>query len=258
MEGMARPRLVLFMNGPIYYNDFEDFDTSNNGDKNEEEEEEDAEDLLEMIDVDALGDWRTFRRNLMTSDAAGEEETTTTASSTTTSNNKTSKARIVINSSKNEQLLKSQNEKLAAEYKRDVWAHPTSTVRAGKQMYRQLATTYTARHHKGETPIDDCTSQIPFFLFLLSLPALSHTNLPMIFDFGAARSRWIGRADATGIRIASQLQAFRDGTQTAGQTASTVAQGSASKTAAAAAAKTNGQGRRSEQANQQRDGVDPK
>ena len=78
-----------------------------NNDDDEEDDDDDA------IDVDSLGDWRDFRRNL-----AGM----TSESSAASTNNRKGCA-------ENEQVLRTQNEVLANEYKTGVWAHETSTVR---------------------------------------------------------------------------------------------------------------------------------
>jgi hypothetical protein len=64
-----------------------------------------ASEADDEIDVDSLGDWRAFRRNLAgltTQESPGCTE--------------------------NEQVLRKQNEALANEYHSGVWAHETSTV----------------------------------------------------------------------------------------------------------------------------------
>ena len=83
----------------------------------EDDEDDDDEDDDDFIDTDSLGDWRTFRRNLAL-DSSLE--------STETSKPEATKTKSV--SKENEELLKSQNKKLAEEYLTGVWAHETSTV----------------------------------------------------------------------------------------------------------------------------------
>lgn len=77
----------------------------------DEEEEDDEED--DEIDADSLGDWRDFRRNL-----AGM----------TSNESKTAVSKSSAGSAENEQVLRTQNEVLANEYKTGVWAHETPTV----------------------------------------------------------------------------------------------------------------------------------
>ena len=98
-----------------FYDDFE-------CDDDFEEEEEDDDDDYDTIDPESLGDWRNFRRNLAQSEVASsldeddiEDELRMPA--------KTSVSR------ENEDILSSQNEKLAEEYKNGVWAHEVTTVR---------------------------------------------------------------------------------------------------------------------------------
>jgi len=99
-SSVARRRSYIF---PLYMGSWYDDD--------KEEEEDDDDD---MIDPDSLGDWRAFRRNLAVSSSDPKKE------------EKTPSKRSV--SRQNEELLSSQNEELANEYKTGVWAHETSTV----------------------------------------------------------------------------------------------------------------------------------
>lgn len=63
----------------------------------------------DLIDVNSLGDWRTFRRHLLVQD----EPVSVTQSRA---------------SPENLDVLRSQNPELAKEYHTGVWAHETSTV----------------------------------------------------------------------------------------------------------------------------------
>jgi hypothetical protein len=82
-----------------FYNDFEGYN---------DHDDDDAD----AIDVNALGDWRAFRRNLAF---------------------QSKKERAVVSvSSLNEELLASQSKELAQEYKTGVWAHTIATVRDDK------------------------------------------------------------------------------------------------------------------------------
>ena len=106
----------------------------------DDDEEEDEDDDDESIDPASLGDWRTFRRNLLASFAddsaaikSAEEPFTTTKTTKGTSSSSSSSfvsPRQTLSVSKeNEDILRTQCEKLAQEYIDGVWAHPTSTVR---------------------------------------------------------------------------------------------------------------------------------
>jgi hypothetical protein len=81
------------------------------------------------IDVDSLGDWRVFRRNLagLTTQESGSPGCT-----------------------ENEQVLRKQNEALANEYHSGVWAHETSTVSCSatrrRYFFGALATSYRIVH----------------------------------------------------------------------------------------------------------------
>jgi len=104
-----------------------------------DDDDDDEDD--DLIDADALGDWRTFRRNLATSASAGagpdvgdlwEEEATLSLPATTAvtaEQQRQQKANRSVVSRENEELLKTQNEVLAEEYVNDVWAHTIATVR---------------------------------------------------------------------------------------------------------------------------------
>jgi hypothetical protein len=96
----------------LHYSVFDD-DEENDEDDDDEEEDDD-----EYIDSEALGDWRTFRRNLATSAVSDNNDESSTSK----------KSRKKSVSKGNEELLLSQNEKLAKEYMTGVWAHETSTV----------------------------------------------------------------------------------------------------------------------------------
>jgi hypothetical protein len=84
----------------------------------EDDDDDQDEDEDDFIDTDALGDWRTFRRNL----AMDENE----ESSTADESNVSKKTKSV--SKENEEILLGQNEELAREYIAGVWAHEVSTV----------------------------------------------------------------------------------------------------------------------------------
>lgn len=73
-------------------------------DQDDEDDSDDDED--DLIDVDSLGDWRAFRRNLATAEEGPRKSV----------------------SKENEAVLKSQSEDLAAEYASGIWAHTTATV----------------------------------------------------------------------------------------------------------------------------------
>jgi hypothetical protein len=133
-------------NSPIFYNDFGDFES-------EEDDDDDDDDETDSR-LNQLGDWRTFRRTLAAA-ARNEHEwnenaslteppntaETPTATSTTTSSSSSNSAQSKsfkvssaaaassLSALKNDQLLESQNAALAEEYRRDKWAHATSTVR---------------------------------------------------------------------------------------------------------------------------------
>jgi hypothetical protein len=97
---------------PLYYSLQEDED-----DEDDDDEEED-----DVMDVDSLGDWRTFRRNLVSTAAPmGAASQLEEFGAVVPKSKSVSKA--------NELLLQSQNEALAEEYISGVWAHETSTVR---------------------------------------------------------------------------------------------------------------------------------
>ena len=110
---------------------------------NDDDDDDDYDDDDDMIDPDSLGDWRAFRRNLAStmdgSATAAEASTTTTTSTTNKSggdqqgsgnpfSGKSARTVRAI-SQENQELLLSQNEKLGKEFRDDVWAHETSTVR---------------------------------------------------------------------------------------------------------------------------------
>ena len=106
-----------------FYDDFE-CDDYDEDDEEEEEEDDDDDDFDDdMIDPESLGDWRNFRRNLAQSEIA---------LSSLDDNNSDGELRIPAITSvsrENEDILSSQNEKLAEEYKNGVWAHEIATVR---------------------------------------------------------------------------------------------------------------------------------
>lgn len=85
----------------------------------DDDADDDEDDDGDFIDTDALGDWRTFRKNL----ALDSDKDSSAESS---SSSKTPAPKSV--SKENEELLKSQNKDLAQEYMTGVWAHETSTV----------------------------------------------------------------------------------------------------------------------------------
>lgn len=99
-----------------FYNDFEDYE-----DEEDDEEEDDDDD---MIDPDSLGDWRDFRRQLA--------KTTSSSLPVLDSEETVPKGSSAVRSSfvckENEEVLYSQNENLAEEYKTGVWAHEITTV----------------------------------------------------------------------------------------------------------------------------------
>mmetsp|Transcript_15035 Transcript_15035/g.36735 ORF Transcript_15035/g.36735 Transcript_15035/m.36735 type:complete len:490 (+) Transcript_15035:270-1739(+) len=106
------PRLQFTsLRNAMYDDDDEDFD---------DDDEDD-----EFIDTDSLGDWRAFRRNLAFDEQDGEE----TEENEPSSSLKTKPIKSV--SKANEEILISQNEKLAAEYLTGVWAHPVATPEVG-------------------------------------------------------------------------------------------------------------------------------
>ena len=92
-------------NAASFYDDFFD----------EDEDDEDFEDDDDMIDPDSLGDWRDFRRNLAQSIPSDEEDEESFSAGATSSN-------------ENEEVLFSQNEDLAEEYRNNAWAHEVATV----------------------------------------------------------------------------------------------------------------------------------
>lgn len=129
-----------------------------NDDEGDSDDDDDDDD--ELIDVDSLGDWRTFRRNLSQGafstlaasnssfdggdgsnslsssiiETAGGINTNQTqhsqiqvpsASSVNRKNNKTN----ISVSPENQEVLETQSKELADEYRRGVWAHETSVVR---------------------------------------------------------------------------------------------------------------------------------
>lgn len=88
--------------GSSFYDDFD----------NDDEDDDD-----DMIDVDSLGDWRDFRRNLAKSIPQDDEDDIQEIATVRTSGSK-----------ENEELLTSQSKELGEEYKNGVWAHVVSTV----------------------------------------------------------------------------------------------------------------------------------
>jgi hypothetical protein len=95
-------------------------------DSDDDDEIDDA-----VIDVDALGDWRTFRRNLVAASASTTAATTATTFSQLEEfqEEQVSPTFVPTSVSKdNEDLLWSQSEDLAREYTTGVWAHTTATV----------------------------------------------------------------------------------------------------------------------------------
>lgn len=99
---------------------YDDFECDDDFDNDDDEEDDDHDD--DMIDPESLGDWRNFRRNLAQSEAA---------SSLDEDDNEDELRKPVKTSvsRENEDILTSQNEKLAEEYKNGVWAHEVATVR---------------------------------------------------------------------------------------------------------------------------------
>ena len=73
-------------------------------------EDDDDDDDDDEIDVDSLGDWRDFRRSLATTTVVSQPERKSV-------------------SPENAEVLETQSQELAAEYKSDVWAHQISVVR---------------------------------------------------------------------------------------------------------------------------------
>ena len=100
---------------PIFYNDFEGFGDEDDKIKKKGDDSNKEEDDDEIMDADALGDWRTVRQKLLTADKDKA------------SDNANDKNAASI-SKQNQQLLASQSKQLAEEYKSYVWAHETATV----------------------------------------------------------------------------------------------------------------------------------
>lgn len=117
----------------------------------EDDDDDDEVDDDEYIDMESLGDWRTFRRALAMGGDNGDgsmkspsddgvigsdsvSTTTTTTSKSSAQNNKKKSSSSSVRkrptsvSKDNEDVLRSQNEELAMEYMTGVWAHETSTV----------------------------------------------------------------------------------------------------------------------------------
>ena len=105
-------------NDPIFYNDFEGFgdDDSTSQKKRGEGDNSEEDDEDEVIDADALGDWRTVRQTLLTANRNKAPNATSQNLNSATI------------SKQNQQVLASQSEQLAEEYKSSVWAHETATV----------------------------------------------------------------------------------------------------------------------------------
>ena len=105
-------------NDPIFYNDFEGFgdDDSTSQKKRGEGDNSEDDDEDEVIDADALGDWRTVRQTLLTANRNKAPNATSQNLNSATI------------SKQNQQVLASQSEQLAEEYKSSVWAHETATV----------------------------------------------------------------------------------------------------------------------------------
>lgn len=82
------------------------------------EDDDDEDDEDDFIDFDSLGDWRDFRRNLARTIPTFEEGTESTKPV----------VKISSVSKENEEVLSSQNEELAEEYIKGVWAHEVATV----------------------------------------------------------------------------------------------------------------------------------
>jgi hypothetical protein len=130
--------------GGMFYNDFEGFDTdstaassNSNSDKEpEEDEKDDPDDLWAMLNANQrLGDWRAFRRNLVTNGAnsSNNNKWSSRAATTTAS---TSKSRGELGCTKNLIVLEKQNAVLAQEYKTQLWAHEIATPEVGALLLR--------------------------------------------------------------------------------------------------------------------------
>ena len=98
----------------------------------------------ENIDVNSLGDWRTFRRNLaetgLPSKSSSSTLTTELDLESLTEEKEESQSyptpRPKSVSKKNEEILKDQNNQLAYEYLTGVWAHTTPKPEVGGLMCR--------------------------------------------------------------------------------------------------------------------------
>ncbi|CAB9506567.1 Uncharacterized ACR, COG1678 [Seminavis robusta] len=120
--------------GRLYYS------ASSFYDMDEDDDEDDDDD--DMIDPDSLGDWRDFRRNLAQSELSMQEGTDESSSSTVLSSVRTSVSK------ENEQVLFSQNEDLAEEFKNGAWAHEISTPEVGGLIVRMPIEVELYRNHR--------------------------------------------------------------------------------------------------------------
>jgi hypothetical protein len=87
------------------------------------------------IDLDSLGDWRTFRMNLVASSSSSSTVPETSVDGISLSNDdglisltSVRKGRVTSVSKRNEELLMAQNENLGEEYIKGVWAHASAIV----------------------------------------------------------------------------------------------------------------------------------
>lgn len=137
--------------------------------KNIDDEDEDDDDY---IDDDSLGDWRSFRNTLVESGISSpsiieeegyvSDESKKADEESITKKNTPKKPKSV--SKENEDLLMSQNKKLAREYKDGVWAHETPDFETGglvvrlpleAEIYRMSDTTLIGRKLQSRLEIDD-------------------------------------------------------------------------------------------------------
>eukprot|EP00591_Stephanopyxis_turris_P002313 CAMPEP_0195508638 /NCGR_PEP_ID=MMETSP0794_2-20130614/1794_1 /TAXON_ID=515487 /ORGANISM="Stephanopyxis turris, Strain CCMP 815" /LENGTH=514 /DNA_ID=CAMNT_0040635647 /DNA_START=51 /DNA_END=1595 /DNA_ORIENTATION=+ len=134
---------------------------SPNSELNESYDDDDDDDD-EEIDTSSLGDWRKFRMNLAetglnTNDDDNDDEDSSSSPSSTSGESSKKQPKRKSVSKLNEQLLESQNEKLAKEYKSEVWAHETAKAEVGglvcrlpleAEIYRNKPTDLGRKLHK--------------------------------------------------------------------------------------------------------------
>eukprot|EP00521_Asterionellopsis_glacialis_P006257 CAMPEP_0195281968 /NCGR_PEP_ID=MMETSP0707-20130614/1058_1 /TAXON_ID=33640 /ORGANISM="Asterionellopsis glacialis, Strain CCMP134" /LENGTH=525 /DNA_ID=CAMNT_0040340913 /DNA_START=77 /DNA_END=1654 /DNA_ORIENTATION=- len=105
-----------------------------------DDDEDDDDDEEDEIDLNSLGDWRTFRKNLastgITTPQQQQQQSQQQGGDTSPPPKEDVEQTRVSVSKENEKLLQSQNKELAQEYMTGVWAHKTSVPEVGGLIVR--------------------------------------------------------------------------------------------------------------------------